>query len=88
MNYLIEVINAKYVDGYKILIDFSDGIKKIVDLKDELCGPVFEPLRDIEKFKNFKVNRTLGTIEWPGQIDLAPDGLYEIGQTIKKVDAA
>jgi hypothetical protein len=60
----------------------------MVDLKDELWGPIFEPLLDIDKFKNFKVNKALCTIEWPGEIDLAPDGLYEIGKTIEQTNTA
>jgi hypothetical protein len=88
MNYLIEIINAEYLDGYKILFTFSDGTQKTVDLKDELWGPVFESLKNIELFKNFSINKELGTIQWPNGADLAPDGLYEIGITLKRTSVA
>ena len=41
----LEVINAKYLNGYKVLLDFNDGVSKTVDLKNELNGKIFEPLR-------------------------------------------
>jgi hypothetical protein len=88
MNYLIEIIDAKYIDGYRILMTFNNGIRKIIDLKDELWGPIFEPLKDIEYFKTFSINKELGTIQWPNEVDLAPDGLYEIGKTIEKSNFA
>ena len=42
---MIKVIEAKYVRDYVIWIKFSDGIEGEVDLRDELFGEVFEPIR-------------------------------------------
>jgi hypothetical protein len=74
---LLWVKDAKYPDGYKISIIFSDNRQKTVDLKEQLYGEIFEPLLDIEKFKQFKVSDW--TIEWQNGADLAPEYLYEIG---------
>lgn len=35
---LIKVIKAEYIKDYKIEITFNDGLKKIIDFKDELWG--------------------------------------------------
>ena len=45
-----------------IWIKFHDGSEGEVDLKDELWGPVFEPLKDIDQFRRFSVNPDLHTI--------------------------
>ncbi len=49
----------------------------MVDLKDELYGEVFEPMKAMEKFKAFKVDAVLGTIVWDNGADFAPEFLYE-----------
>jgi len=73
----LEVINAKYVNGYKILLDFNDGVSKIVDLENELNDKIFEPLRDKNYFKTFLIK--FNTIEWDNGADFAPEYLYQIG---------
>jgi len=76
---ILEVNKAKYIDGYKLLISFNTGEKKIVDLEGKLEGPVFKPLQNIEEFKKFKIDYT---IEWASGADIAPEYLYEIGEPI------
>lgn len=73
---LIKVTEAKYIDGYKIEIKFNDNKKKIIDLKNELWGEVFEPLNNIDYFKNFKLNPF--TIEWDNGADFSPEFLYNM----------
>ncbi len=50
---VISITNAKYLDSYRLQLTFSDGLTKNVDLENELWGEVFEPLMDLEKFRNF-----------------------------------
>jgi len=76
MSYLSKIINAKYVDEFKIKLSFSDGLEKIPNLDGKLNGPVFEKLKDKNYFKNFSVNSELGTIVWPNGVDIAADSLY------------
>ena len=73
----LEVTNATYIDNYRISLDFNDRAKKVVDLKDEINAPVFEPLKNIEYFKSFEIK--YNTIEWENGADFAPEYLYEIG---------
>ena len=70
-----DVIEARYVRDFVIWLRFRDGTTGEVDLKDELYGPVFEPLNDPEYFKQFRVD--LDTLVWPNGADFAPEFLYE-----------
>jgi len=69
------VVDAKYENGYRIRIVFSDGQRKMVDFESWLEGPVFEPLRDQKYFQEFFIEG--GTIVWPNGADIAPETLYD-----------
>ena len=74
---ILHVKEAKYRHDYVIWLRFNDGAEGEVDLAGELEGEVFGPLKDINKFKSFKVDPILGTIVWENGADLAPEFLYE-----------
>ena len=67
---------AEYVGEYRIRLTYEDGTRGEVDLEHELWGEVFEPLRDVERFKTFRIDAELGTLVWPNGADLAPEFLY------------
>ena len=71
--------------SYELRIEFTNGIVKDVDLRRELYGPIFEPLRDPEFFRQVRVNEETGTVEWPNGADFAPEFLYETGREVKQV---
>ena len=77
--HIIEVTDVEYLEGYKLLVTFDTGEQKVVDLEDRLEGEVFEPLRDLEYFRQVFVDPDLGTICWPNEADFAPDTLYTLG---------
>jgi len=73
---MLSVVNADYQNEYKILLQFNDNKKGVVDLKDFILNGRIKPfnqLQDIEKFKNFQVDYTL---KWNNDLDLAPEYLY------------
>jgi len=72
----IEITDVQYLDGYKLKLQFNTGETKAVDLKNELTGEVFAPLKDIDFFKQGKI--IYNTIEWPNGADFAPEFLYEL----------
>jgi hypothetical protein len=74
---LKDVISANYKGGYKIEVTFEDGATGVVDFSKYLSkGGVFEKFRDIEFFKNFKINEELGVLTWGEEVDIAPETLY------------
>jgi len=72
-----KIVKAEYSGGYRLWIRFDDGREGIVDLENELWGPVFEPLQDIERFRRFKISPVSHTIIWEPNADLAPEYLYQ-----------
>ena len=72
-----DVLEAKYVRDYVIWLRFRDGTAGEVDLRDELWGEVFEPLKDVEYFKKFTVHPEFETLVWPNGADFAPEFLHD-----------
>ena len=73
---------------YEGRLRFSDGVVKVVDLRDELFGEVFEPLKDTVIFRAVTINPDTNTIEWPNGADFAPEFLYRIGRTVAGAESA
>ena len=82
------VIEASYLDGYKLKVRFDNGESKVVDLQPHIDGPIFEPLKDLDFFRSFYVNHDIDTIVWPNNADFSPDFLYEIGQKVSEQDSS
>ena len=72
---MLEINNAKYLNDFKLWLEFNNGISGIADLSDVLWGEMFEPLKDIKLFKKFKISSIMKTIEWENGADLAPEFL-------------
>jgi hypothetical protein len=70
------IIEGQYVSDFVIRLRFDDGTEGSVDLRDELWGPIFEPLRDPAYFCRFSVHPELHTIVWDNGADFSPEFLY------------
>ena len=73
---LVDVIEARHVRDHIVWLKFADGTEGEIDLQSSLRGPVFEPLDDVDYFKQVRVDPELGTIVWPNGADIAPETLY------------
>ena len=76
---LISVVSAEYKDNFKILIQFNDGLKGIIDLKNYLDGDIFIPLKNQDFFKRFTLDTW--TIGWENGANFTPEFLYEFVKT-------
>jgi len=75
-----DVVEVKAESGHRLFVRFTDGTSGKVQLDlSELSG-VLAPLRDPEFFERVFVDH--GTVAWPGDIDLAPDAMYQ--QVVKR----
>ena len=73
---ILHVKNAIPLDGYRVEVRFDDGREDIADLAEALEGPMFEPLKNPEMFRKFRVDEELQTLVWPNGADLAPEYIY------------
>lgn len=82
----MRVLAVEYLEEYKLRITFSDKTKKIVDFQGKLKSAkgIFEPLKDVQYFKQVMVDDCCASICWPNGADICPDVLYEMGQGIAK----
>ena len=69
------VIEAKYVNGYKLWLKFNDGAEGRIDLSSELHGEIFEPLKDMNYFKQFRIMGN--AVTWENGADFASEFLRE-----------
>jgi hypothetical protein len=74
---MVHVQEARYLHDYVLWLRFSDGTAGEVDLADELSGPLFGPLRDLERFRTVRLDPELDTVCWDNGADLAPEYLRE-----------
>jgi len=67
----ITVTNAKYIEGYKIKILFSDSTSRIIDFGvflKENSHPQWDKYNDIKYFKKFKIEN--GNLVWGRDWDI------------------
>jgi len=70
------VTKAEYLEGHRLHLWFNDGTQGEVDLEQQLTGPIFEPLRDLQYFRQFRLEGH--TIAWPNGADFAPEYLHQL----------
>ena len=85
---LLTITDVEYLGDYTLLCTFlasqankferSTGERRKVDLTPLLSYPAFEELRDKNEFIQFGLDQT---IFWKNGADIAPERLYEMGQT-------
>jgi Protein of unknown function (DUF2442) len=72
------LVEAQPLDGYRVRLRFEDGLAADIDFSYLLeYGGVFEPLHDIHYFRRLRLDETRVTIEWPNEVDIAPETLYD-----------
>lgn len=76
---LTDVVKVEARGGYRLWLQFQDGVEGEVDLGPWLTFQgVFAPLRDPAYFARVRVNPELGTICWPNDTDWDPLVLYSV----------
>ena len=79
---MLHIIDARVVpsdDDRRLLeLRFNSGQAGIVNLADELQGPVFGPLYHRGLFSEVKLDPLFHTVTWPNGADLAPEYLLDL----------
>jgi hypothetical protein len=84
------VTGVRHLNDYRLEIHFSDDTIAELDFHNRILGRggVFEPLENIDFFKQVTVDNEAGTLVWPNGVDFCPDVLYAeaTGKSIAEMD--
>lgn len=73
-----QVTAVRALPAFRLWVRFKDGLEGEVDVSGLIQSKnpgVFAALTDPKKFN--KVFVDLGAVTWPGELDLAPDTMYD-----------
>jgi hypothetical protein len=70
-----DVVEVEPEPLYGLRVRFADGLSGRIQLDESELVGALAPLRDPEYF--FRVFVDQGAVAWPGDIDLAPDAMYQ-----------
>lgn len=75
---LLKIVGVKPMADYKLWVRFNTDEVKVFDFKTQLDFPCFAPLKDVNVFNSVYLD--YGCTVWnDGEIDIAPEYLYEHG---------
>lgn len=75
METLLDVVRVKPQKGNKLLIVFENHEKRLFDVTPYLKKKPFTKLKNSALFMKAMV--AYGTVVWPGNIDIAPETLWD-----------
>ena len=83
----IRVSGVRPMADHKLWVRFNTGEAKIYDFKPKLAAPAFAPLADEALFREVYID--YGVTVWAdGDIDIAPEELYENGVLVDVIETA
>jgi hypothetical protein len=71
-----DVVSVKPLEHLRLAVRFADGLSGEVVFKESHLYGVFEALKDPVLFAQARCDQ--GFVEWPGEIDIAPDAMYDV----------
>jgi hypothetical protein len=74
------IVGVEPRDDHTLTLTFEGGEKRSFGMKPYLDWPVFKPLRDLAVF--YRVKIVYGSLERPGERDIAHDMLYRQSQPL------
>jgi len=69
------------LEDYKLLLTFSNGERRLFDMKPYLNKGIFKELRDVSLFNTAHVS--FDTVEWNNEADFDPEALYNYSEKIR-----
>lgn len=83
---MIEVRSVAVLPEFGLVLTFSDGQRRRFDMRPYLRYPVFRRLENPSYFGLARVE--YGTVTWPGDIDIAPETLYDQSVPMQETETA
>jgi len=75
MNELLDVLSVQALPGYQLKLKFENGEYRLFDMTYLIEKKPFNRLKISNAF--FGAHVDYGTVVWPGNIDIAPETLYD-----------
>ncbi len=69
-----EVRSVQPIGQRRLAVRFADGLSGEVEFRDSFFRGVFEAIKDPGVFAQVRCDQ--GFVEWPGELDLAPDAMH------------
>ncbi len=83
MHALLDVVDVKARSGYLLEIEFENGERRLFDMSPIIDKRPFDRLKSSHAFFDAYVD--YGTVVWPGNIDIAPETLYDRSTPLKPI---
>jgi hypothetical protein len=75
---MVWVVQAELKQGYKVYVEFNDGVRGIIDFKNRLENDKRECVRELLDPGVFRTAHVdIDTLCWDNGMDFAPEYLYE-----------
>jgi Protein of unknown function (DUF2442) len=74
---LVHITDVEVIGHHELRLTFEDGAVGDVAFVDGEWRGVLSPLRDPAFFAQVRVDEQLGTLVWPGDLDLAPEPFHQ-----------
>ena len=71
-----KVVSVRPLEHLRLAVRFADGVSGEVVFKESHLYGVFAALKDPAVFAQARCDD--GFVEWPGEIDIAPDAMYDV----------
>lgn len=72
---LLDITGVKVLAEYRLELEFENGERRVFDMASYMDKKPFNRLKNSPVFKCAYVD--YGTVVWPGNIDIAPETLYD-----------
>jgi hypothetical protein len=79
---LIDVVSVKPRQDYSLELEFENGERRLFDMRPLLSIKPWYRIANLHLFERARVE--YGTVVWPGEIDIAPETLYDDSTPIAK----
>ena len=80
MNDLLDVVSVKATKDYKLYLEFENGEMRLFDMAPYMDRKPYVRLKGSPFFSVAYID--YGTVCWPGNIDIAPETLYDLSQPL------
>ena len=72
---MLKLIHAEPLPGYRLRLQYADGVTGDVDLSHLVGKGVFQLWNDADAFARVSIG-TSGEVRWSDEVDLCADALY------------